>query len=113
MLLVSVKFIFSPKVRGGYLAPFTFPLGSFGSGSPIRELRGALLMGGGYLVISTDMESGTSYFCETKKGLKNTILALTNCKGQNDIFEAILWVPQRVMLHILAQRGQKSKIKCK
>ena len=42
---------FSSKVRGGYLGPFTFPLGSFGSASPIRKLRG------GYLVTSTDINA--------------------------------------------------------
>ena len=35
--------IFRQKSGGGYLAPFTFPLGSFGSASPIRKLRGGLL----------------------------------------------------------------------
>ena len=56
---------------------------------------------------------GHLIFVRPKNGLKNTVLVLTSCKGQNDIFKAILWVPQRVMLHILARGGAKIKNKIK
>ena len=41
--------IFGQNEGGGLLSSFTFPLGSFGSASPIRKVRG------GYLVKSSDI----------------------------------------------------------